>query len=76
MGQLALILWRSVFIKGLPDAFSMYLNRKVRVDRLLYRQASPVPWTHLLRQRFMLLQAVDPLHALQDSHLNCILHLS
>ena len=34
---------RSVFIEGHPDAFSLYSNNEVRMDRLLYRQANATP---------------------------------
>jgi hypothetical protein len=70
---------RSVFIEGRSDAFSLYSNKAVRMDRLLssHRRApvhllqqlksqamimipvTTTSWTHRLRQRLMLLQAVD-----------------
>ena len=34
---------RSVFIEGRPDAFSLYSNKEVRMDRLLSRRASAPP---------------------------------
>lgn len=34
---------RSVFIEGHPDAFSLYSNNEVRMDRLLSRRASAPP---------------------------------
>jgi len=34
---------RSVFIEGHPDAFSLYSNDEVRMDRLLSRRASAPP---------------------------------
>ena len=43
---------RSVFIEGNPDAFSLYSNNEVRMDRLLYRQANatqiPIPSSNIV----------------------------